>query len=130
MLFNSLDFCKFLPIVFILYWFVTNKNLKAQNFLLLAASYFFYACWDIRFLFLLIFSTFLDYFTGIKMSESQTIKRKKFWFWLSITVNIGFLGVFKYYNFFAESFAEALSTIGLTVHPWTLNVILPVGISF
>jgi len=130
MLFNSLNFLIFLPIVFILYWFVTNKNLKLQNLLLLASSYFFYACWDWRFLFLLIFSTFLDYFTGLKMVESRTIKIKKFWFWLSIGVNIGFLGVFKYYNFFAESFAEALLTLGVTVNPWTLNIILPVGISF
>ena len=130
MLFNSLNFLIFLPIVFILYWFVTNKNLKLQNLLLLASSYFFYACWDWRFLFLLIFSTFLDYFTGLKMVESRTIKIKKFWFWLSIGVNVGFLGVFKYYNFFAESFAEALLTLGVTVNPWALNIILPVGISF
>ena len=68
MLFNSISFAIFLPVVFILYWFVANKSLKQQNFLLLCASYYFYACWDWRFLFLLIFSTLLDYFTGIKMS--------------------------------------------------------------
>lgn len=129
MLFNSLNFAIFLPIVFVLYWFL-NKNLKAQNILLLVSSYFFYACWDWRFLFLLIFSTVLDYYTGIKMSESDNIKTKKFWFWLSITINLGFLGIFKYYNFFAESFAEALSGVGLHANMWTLNVILPVGISF
>lgn len=130
MLFNSLHFAIFLPIVFFLYWFIANKNLKLQNILLLITSYYFYACWDWRFLFLLIFSTLLDYFTGIKMFESNRQKMKKFWFWLSISINLGFLGVFKYYNFFASSFAEALGNLGLQVHPSTLNVILPVGISF
>jgi D-alanyl-lipoteichoic acid acyltransferase DltB (MBOAT superfamily) len=130
MLFNSLNFAIFLPIVFLLYWFATKENLKFQNILLLVSSYFFYACWDWRFLFLLIFSTLLDYFTGIKMSDAKNQNLKKFWFWLSISVNLGFLGVFKYYNFFAESFASALDNIGLHVNPWTLKVILPVGISF
>ncbi len=130
MLFNSLNFAIFLPIVFILYWFVFKKNLKAQNIVLLIASYFFYACWDWRFLFLLLFSTFLDYYTGIKMYEAVSQKMKKFWFWLSIIVNLGFLGFFKYFNFFSESFAEALSGVGLQVNPFTLNIILPVGISF
>jgi alginate O-acetyltransferase complex protein AlgI len=130
MLFNSFNFALFLPIVFILYWFVTNRNLKLQNALLLLSSYFFYACWDWRFLFLLMFSTLLDYFTGIKMYESGTLKIKKFWFWLSISINLGFLGLFKYFNFFADSFANAVSNVGFQVHPWTLSVILPVGISF
>ncbi|MFM9987024.1 MBOAT family O-acyltransferase [Flavobacterium sp.] len=130
MLFNSINFAIFLPIVFILYWFVTNKSLKWQNALLLVSSYFFYACWDWRFLFLLIFSTFLDYYTGIKMSDANNQKSKKFWFWLSISINLGFLAIFKYYNFFATSFAEAISNFGLQINPWTLKVILPVGISF
>lgn len=130
MLFNSIDFAIFLPIVFILYWFVTNKSLTAQNILLLLSSYFFYACWDWRFLFLLIFSTLLDYYTGIKMSEAKNQRLKKSWFWLSISVNLGFLGVFKYYNFFAESFAEAIGNFGIHAEIWTLQVILPVGISF
>ncbi len=130
MFFNSLHFAIFLPIVFVLYWFVTNKNLKLQNILLLVSSYFFYACWDWRFLFLLIFSTLLDYYTGIKMCDAKNQASKKFWFWLSISVNLGFLGVFKYYNFFAESFAAAIANFGMQVNPWTLKVILPVGISF
>ena len=130
MLFNSINFAIFLPIVFILYWFVTNGSIKFQNILLLIASYFFYACWDWRFLFLLIFSTLLDYFTGIKMSDADHKNVKRFWFWLSISINLGFLGVFKYYNFFAASFAESVSYLGLTLNPWTLEVILPVGISF
>jgi len=130
MLFNSLNFAIFLPVVFAIYWFVLQKNFRLQNCLLLLSSYFFYACWDWRFLFLLLFSTVLDYYTGIKMHESTNLRMKKFWFWLSISVNLGFLGVFKYYNFFAESMAEALTGIGFQVNPWTLAVILPVGISF
>jgi len=130
MLFNSISFAIFLPIVFLLYWFVTNNNLKFQNILLLVSSYFFYSCWDWRFLFLLIFSTFLDYYTGIRMGESKNQRNKKFWFWLSISINLGFLGVFKYYNFFAESFAAGIANLGIYINPWTLKVILPVGISF
>lgn len=130
MLFNSIQFALFLPIVFILYWFVTSRNLKFQNSLLLFSSYFFYACWDWRFMFLLIFSTLLDYFTGIKMHKAENSNRKRFWFWLSIVINLGFLGIFKYFNFFANSFAEAFSFFGWHISPWTLNVILPVGISF
>jgi alginate O-acetyltransferase complex protein AlgI len=130
MLFNSLSFAIFLPVVFCLYWFLANKNYKHQNILLLISSYFFYACWDWRFMFLLIFSTLLDYYTGIKMSEAPTKSLRKFWFWLSITVNLGFLGVFKYYNFFASSFADAISNFGIQSNPWTLKVILPIGISF
>jgi alginate O-acetyltransferase complex protein AlgI len=127
MLFNSITFAIFLPIVFFLYWSV-NRNLKLQNFLLLVASYYFYASWDYRFLFLLVFSTFLDYYTGIKIHESKSKKRS--WLWLSICVNLGFLGVFKYYNFFADSFAHGLSLFGVQANFWTLKVILPLGISF
>lgn len=130
MLFNSIYFGLFLLIVFVLYWFVTTGNLTFQNILLLVSSYFFYSCWDWRFLFLLVFSTLLDYYTGIRMSEAQTKRYKKFWLWLSIFINLGFLGVFKYYNFFAASFAEAISNFGFHTNPWTLNIILPVGISF
>ena len=130
MLFNSLNFAFFLPVIFIIYWLLNCKKIIYQNFLLLAASYFFYACWDWRFLFLLIFSTFLDYYNSIKMSDTKNLNSKKIWFWLSIVINVGFLGVFKYYNFFAESFAFALDGIGISVNPWALKIILPVGISF
>ncbi len=130
MLFNSINFAIFLTIVFIIYWFLANKNLKTQNLLLLVSSYFFYACWDWRFLFLLVFSTVLDYYTGIKMCESKNQSSRKFWFWLSISINLGFLGVFKYYNFFAETFAFSISKFGFQINPMMLNIILPVGISF
>lgn len=130
MLFNSISFAIFLPIVFFLYWFVVKKNLKWQNILLLIVSYYFYAKWDWRFVFLLFFSTYLDYYTGLKMDEGKNEKARKFWLWLSIGINLGFLGFFKYYNFFAENFSELLKSIGFQVNPWTLKVILPVGISF
>lgn len=130
MLFNSIGFLIFLPIVFILYWCVFNKNYKFQNMLLLAASFYFYGCWDWRFLFLLIFSIGLDYFSGIQIENSKTKKEATFWLTLSIVINLGFLGFFKYYNFFIENFAELLSSLGLTVNIWTLKIILPVGISF
>lgn len=130
MLFNSLQYLLFLPLVFTVYWLVNAKSLKLQNLLLLAASYYFYACWDWRFLFLLMFSTGLDYYTGLKMYEAENTKMKKFWFWLSIGINVGFLGVFKYYNFFADSLATSLSAIGIQANFWTLQIILPVGISF
>ncbi len=130
MLFNSFDFILFLPIVFLLFWFTTKNNLKKQNILLLIASYFFYACWDYRFLGLLIFSTLLDYLTGIQIEKSQHQNSRKMWLLISLIINIGFLGIFKYYDFFVTSFADALLSIGLSVHPVLLNVILPVGISF
>ncbi|MEZ0184334.1 MBOAT family protein [Flavobacterium oncorhynchi] len=130
MLFNSLDFAIFLPIVFILYWFVAKGNLKLQNILLLISSYYFYACWDWRFMFLLIFSTLLDYYTGIKIHEGKSYKIKSFWLWFSISINLGFLGVFKYYNFFVTSFADGLSLLGFNANLTMLKIMLPVGISF
>ena len=129
MLFNSISFAIFLPIVFAAYW-LANKSLRAQNLLLLVSSCYFYGSWDYRFLFLLLFSISLDYFTGIKMAEAGNSVMKKFWFWLSISVNLGFLGLFKYYNFFQQSFADFLSVFGIKTNFWTIQVILPVGISF
>ena len=130
MFFNSFAFALFLPIVFILYWFVFNKTKSSQNALLIVASYYFYSCWDWRFLFLLVFSTFLDYYTGIQIEKSTNNRIRKFWFWLSISINLSFLGFFKYYNFFASSFSELLNGVGLQSSPLLLNVVLPVGISF
>lgn len=130
MLFNSLSFALFLPIVFILYWFVGQRRLLLQNVLLLVASYYFYACWNFQFLFLLIFSTLLDYYSGLKIESSTSTQARKFWFWLSIGINLGFLGVFKYFNFFVDSIQDVVSVFGQSIHLWTLKVILPVGISF
>lgn len=130
MLFNSINFAIFLPIVFLLYWLTTRGKYEIQNILLLVCSYYFYGCWNWHFLFLLIFSTGLDYFTGLKMADSPDKRGRKFWFWLSVIINLGFLGIFKYYNFFITSFSDALTLLGLHAHYTTLQVILPVGISF
>ncbi len=130
MLFNSLYFAIFFVIVFILYWFVTNKNLKLQNTLLLFASCFFYACWDWRFLFLLLVSIGLVYYPGKFMSASTNQTHRKIWLWLSIAFSLGFLGIFKYYNFFVESFSGLISNFGFKLNLWSIKVILPVGISF
>jgi alginate O-acetyltransferase complex protein AlgI len=130
MFFNSFHFAVFLPIVFILYWFVGNKSKINQNYILILASYYFYSCWDWRFLFLLVFSTLLDYISAMKIEESKTQPERKFWLWLCISINLGFLGIFKYYNFFAYSFAELFHSFGVTASPILLQLILPVGISF
>lgn len=130
MFFNSLHFAIFLPIVFILYWTIASKSKKHQNYILIFASYYFYSCWDFKFLFLLIFSTFLCYFLAIQIENSKTLSARKFWLWLCVSMNLGFLGIFKYYNFFATSFSELLQSVGLNSSPLLLKVILPVGISF
>ena len=130
MLFNSIDFAIFLPIVFILYWFITNKNLKLQNLLIVIASYTFYGWWDWRFLSLIIFSTIVDYSIGIALSKQENYNKRKLLLWSSILVNLGFLGFFKYYNFFIDNFITAFSFFGSDIKPNTLSIILPVGISF
>ncbi|WP_394660413.1 MBOAT family O-acyltransferase [uncultured Chryseobacterium sp.] len=130
MLFNSISFLLFLPAVFILYWFFFNKKYKYQNILLLVASLYFYACWDWRFLLLLMFSIALDFFSGIQIEKSKTKNAAKFWLTLSIGINLGFLGFFKYYNFFAESFSELLQGFGFHVNVMLLHIVLPIGISF
>lgn len=130
MLFNSLDFAIFLPVVFILYWFFFNKNLKIQNIFLVAASYFFYGWWDWRFLSLIFFSTIVDYFVGRGLLKYKSPTRRKLLLWISISVNIGFLGFFKYYNFFLENFIAFFSFFGSEISASTLNIVLPVGISF
>ena len=130
MLFNSIDFAIFLPIVFALYWFVANKNLKLQNFLIVAASYFFYGWWDWRFLSLILFSTIIDYTIGQKLRVEENETKRKVLLWSSILLNLGFLGFFKYYNFFLDNFITAFSFFGTEINANSLNIILPVGISF
>lgn len=130
MIFNSIDFAIFLPIVFLLYWFVTNKNLKLQNFLIVVSSYFFYGWWDWRFLSLIFFSTILDFLVGVGLSKQEDPVKRKALLWTSITVNLGLLGFFKYFNFFIDSFVTAFSFFGTEIGVSSLNIILPVGISF
>ncbi len=130
MLFNSIDFAIFLPIVFILYWFETKRNLKLQNLLIVIASYVFYGWWDWRFLSLIIFSTIVDYAVGLKLKNEEKQLKRIALLWTSIIVNIGFLGFFKYYNFFLDNFLTAFSFFGTEIKANSLNIILPVGISF
>ena len=130
MLFNSIDFAVFLPIVFVLYWFVTNKNLSIQNLLIVVASYLFYGWWDWRFLSLIFFSTLVDYAIGVKLSSEENRLKRKVLLFTSIFVNLGFLGFFKYYNFFLDNFVSAFSFFGTEINSNSLNIILPVGISF
>jgi len=130
MLFNSIDFAIFLPVVFLLYWFVTEKGLKLQNLLIVAASYFFYGWWDWRFLSLIMFSTIVDYLVGCALKKEKSNVNRKLLLWTSIIVNLGFLGFFKYYNFFLDNFLIAFSLFGTEIKANSLNIILPVGISF
>jgi alginate O-acetyltransferase complex protein AlgI len=130
MLFNSVSFLIFLPIVFLLYWSLAKNDVRKQNLLLLLASYVFYAWWDWRFLFLLIFSTALDYFTGIRIHEAESEKKRRVWLWISVGTNLGFLGFFKYFNFFIDSTLRLLESMGFQPNPWSLQILLPVGISF
>lgn len=130
MLFNSIDFAIFLPVVFVLYWFVTRKNLKLQNILLVVVSYFFYGWWDWRFLSIIVFSSLVDFAVGLALDAEIQQKRRKFLLWTSICVNMGLLGFFKYYNFFVDSFVDAFSLLGQDFEVSRLNILLPMGISF
>jgi len=130
MLFNSIEFFTFLAIVLALYWQLSQR---LQNLLLLVASYFFYGFWDVRYLSLLTVSTLVDYFSGLGIEgarsrhDEPTARR---WLVLSVCVNLGILCTFKYFDFFSVSFAALAERVGWHVSPFTLNVVLPVGISF
>jgi len=130
MLFNSFDFAIFLPVVFILYWLLTNKNLKLQNSLIVLASYLFYGWWDWRFLSLMLFSTVIDFSIGIALSKQENKINRKLLLWLSLLINLGILGFFKYANFFIDNFKTAFSFFGNQINSNSFDIILPVGISF
>ncbi|MCB0400200.1 MAG: MBOAT family protein [Winogradskyella sp.] len=130
MLFNSLEFFIFLPIVFTLYWLIGNNRIKQQNVLIAVSSYVFYGWWDWRFLFLILFSSLVDYTIGLKLNSENKHSKRKVLLWVSICVNLGFLGFFKYYNFFIDSLVESFTFFGGQLSINTLNIILPVGISF
>lgn len=129
MIFNSFIFFLFLPISFLLYALL-NKKTKAQNVWLLVCSYYFYGYWDWRFLGLIFFSTVVDFIAGQKIQNAQKESTRKLFFYLSLATNLGLLGFFKYFNFFVESAEILLNHLGFHVNTWTLNIILPVGISF
>jgi D-alanyl-lipoteichoic acid acyltransferase DltB (MBOAT superfamily) len=130
MLFNSADYVLFLPLVLLVYLLLRRAGLRAQNAWLLTASYVFYGWWDWRFLGLLFGTTLNDYLVGIGLERTEQPKRRRALILLSIGVNLGVLGFFKYYNFFVSSFIDAFARIGVRLEAPTLKVILPVGISF
>jgi alginate O-acetyltransferase complex protein AlgI len=129
MLFNSIEFLIFLPLVFLLYWFVFNKNSRYQNGLLLVASYFFYGWWSWEFLILLAFSTQLDYLCGFYVASENRV-RAKFFLYISVVLNLSFLATLKYFNFFITEFQALFSAVGISLSLPLLNIALPVGISF
>lgn len=128
--FNSIDFGIFFTIVFFSYWILFNKNTKQRNIFLILISYLFYGWWDWRFLSLIIISSFIDFIIGDKIYEETDKTKKKRLLLVSLSVNLGFLGFFKYFNFFIGNFVEAFSFLGLETNSIYLNIILPVGISF
>ena len=130
MLFNSIAFLIFLPITFILYWFLVNKTFKLQNFFILIASYVFYGSWDWRFLSLIIISSITDYLLGLKIHQSESNSKRKTYLIISLVINLGVLGFFKYYNFFIDSFIDLFRLFGVSLNLSTLSILLPVGISF
>lgn len=130
MLFNSIEFAIFLPIVFLIYWLILNKSLKSQNLFLLIVSYIFYGWWDWRFLSLIFFSSVVDFWVGLKLETETNVRRRLLLLLTSIIVNLGFLGFFKYFNFFAANFVAAFTLFGKHLTTRSLNIVLPVGISF
>src|SRR3954453_10206177 len=129
MLFNTFQFAYFFAILFPTYW-ALRRFRTAQNLLLLLAGYFFYACWEPKFLALLIGSTAMDFACGLAVDRIEAPRRRKLFVALSMALNLGMLGYFKYYNFFAESLQAALARSGVNVALSHLNVVLPIGISF
>ncbi len=156
MLFNSFEFLLFLPIVFLLYWFVFGSyapkwlhwlaNMKTQNFFIVVVSYIFYGWWDWRFLLLIALTSFCSWLSGVLIAPQppkggvshadggdeamRSSLQQKIILWANIILNLGILGFFKYFNFFVQSFVDAFAELGITLHATTLNIILPVGISF
>lgn len=129
MLFNSIEFAIFLPIVFVLYWLVF-KETRAQNVLIVAASSLFYGWWDWRFLSLLLVSIVIDFFVAKAMHRQEDSKKRRLLMSISILTNLGLLGFFKYFNFFIDNFAQAFTFFGTNISTNSLNIVLPVGISF
>jgi D-alanyl-lipoteichoic acid acyltransferase DltB (MBOAT superfamily) len=127
MVFNSLEYAVFLPVVLAIYWLLKHRQ---QNALLLFASYLFYGAWDVRFLGLMMFSTVTDYFVGKWLAHDAPETRRRRIFFISLAVNLGILATFKYFNFFIDSAGRMLEFAGFEANLPTLRVLLPVGISF
>ncbi len=127
MVFNSLQYAIFVPVVLAAYWSLRHRG---QNALLLVASYLFYSAWDYRFCGLMVLSTMVDYAVGRLLAVTGDERRRKLVFAISLAVNLGVLGFFKYFDFFVDSAAELLGAFGFNPDPPTLEILLPVGISF
>lgn len=132
MLFNSFDFAVFLPLVYLLYWTLFQKHIKLRNLFLLTASYVFYGFWDWRFLSLILISSLMDYILAMQIhaAKPEQKSKRKTLLVLSLVLNLGFLGFFKYYNFFVESFIATFTLFGKDFSYSPMHIILPVGISF
>ena len=130
MIFNSIEFGIFFPLVFILYYIIFNKITKLRNIFLIVVSYLFYGWWDWRFLSLIVISSLVDYLLGNKIFKEKNEQKRKSFLILSLCVNLGLLGFFKYFNFFVDSFIDAFYLFGQTPNISTLSIILPIGISF
>ena len=131
MLFNSIEFALFFPLAFILCWGIFNRvSVNARNLFLLTASYIFYGWWDYRFLGLIVVSSIVDFLLGKYIYQAKTQQLRRLLLIVSLSLNLGVLFFFKYYGFFATELADLLQQWGYTVHSTTLNIILPVGISF
>ena len=130
MLFNTLTYFYFLSLVFVLYWWILRKNFRWQNLLLFIASYCFYGWWDVRFLALIFISSSADFFLGRAIFRQSDKKKKLYLLWICMFINLGMLGFFKYFNFFTDTFADLIAQFGFQPNLKTLQIILPVGISF
>lgn len=127
MLFNSWSFAVFLPIVFALYWLTPSKY---RWIVLLISSYYFYMSWNPTYVVLILFVTVVSYFAGIMVKQSDSVKKRKWIVAVAVVSSLAVLFVFKYYNFFMDSFVALMRAVGLNFHMGTLRVLLPVGISF
>lgn len=132
MLFNSFEYLLFLPIVFLLYWYVFNKSVRLQNLFVVVVSYIFYGWWNWHFLLLIAFTTICSYLSGLAIMRDRRFGggKSKLFAWANVIINLVILGIYKYYNFFVESFMEAFASLGVTLEMSTLRLVLPVGISF
>ncbi len=129
MLFNSIDFAIFFPLFFVIYWIVAKK-LTLRNIFILLASYLFYGWWDWRFLSLIVISSLVDFAVGRQLYRTDNKRKRTMLLIVSLLVNLGFLAYFKYTNFFIDSFIKSFRLFGGTLESFSLNIILPVGISF
>lgn len=130
MLFNSIEFAVFLTVVFLIYWFTANRSLNLQNRSILLASYFFYAFWDWRFLVLLIAISIFNFLIAIEIDKNGTKRKRKILLLSGLIVDTGILLVFKYFNFFVDSFINLVSLLGYSLPKNSTSIIVPLGISF